>query len=366
MAGHTVISADSHVVEPADLWTELIDPQFRDRAPHVEEQDGNEVFVVDGLPSQWKNQMGLLGTAGVANENLHKYTRRRDANPGGSDPHARIKDMAADGVDAEVLYSSMSMPINQVRDAAYQAACFRAYNDWLADFCSVYPDKLIGIGLISLLDLEAGIAEVSRIAKKGLRGAAVSLDLAAETDEPYWSAAYDPFWAQAAELGMPISMHALTGATAWTKGKFARVAFGPATMQETIANLIEFGVFERFPKLRVISVENDAGWVPNFAARLDHAYERGRHYQSGESPLTMKPSEYVRRHLSLTFMYDKVAVEQRAWIGTETLLWASDYPHGNSTWPKSEEYIEWQFGDIPAEERQMMIHDNVANLYGMS
>ncbi len=366
MTRHSVISADSHVVEPVDLWTELIDPQFRDRAPHVEEKDGQEVFVVDGIPLQWVGQLGLLGSAGVPNERLHELKRHRDANPGGWDPHKRVKDMASDGVDAEVLYSSLSMPLNQVRDAAYQAACFRAYNDWLADFCAVYPDKLVGIGLIPLLDFQTGVDELGRIAKKGLKGAAISLDLAAGIEQPYWAAEYDAFWGQASELGMPISLHSLTGTSAITKGKFARYATTPAGVQETVANLVEFGVFERFPELRVVSVENDAGWIPNYVARLNHAYDRSRHYKSTPSPLTMLPSEYIRRHLRLTFMYDKVAVDQRDNIGVETLLWASDYPHGDSTWPKSGEFIEWQFGDIPAPERQRMVRDNVAELYGMA
>lgn len=335
------------------------------RAPRVAEQDGNEVFIVDGIPLQWSNSMGLMGSAGVPNERLHELKRHQDANPGGWEPHKRVADMHADGVDAEVLYCSLSMPLHQVREAAYQAACFRAYNDWLAEFCAAYPERLIGVALIPLLDLETGVLELNRVAKKGLKGAAISLDLAAATGRPYWSPTYDPFWAQASALEMPVSLHSLTGTSASTKGKFARYSTAPAAVQETVANLIEFGVLERFPKLRVISVENDAGWVPNYAARLDHVYTRNRHYKNMPSPLKMLPSEYLRRQLRLTFMYDKVAVEQRGKIGVETLLWASDYPHGDSTWPKSKEFIEWQFGDVPAEERQRMVRDNVAELYGI-
>jgi len=366
MKTHAVISADSHVVEPIDLWTKLIEPQYRDRAPYVDERDGNEVWVIDGLPLQWTNSLGLMGSAGVPNERLPEIRRHGDANSGGWDPHKRVEDMATDGVDAEVLYSSFSMCLHQLRDATYQAACFRAYNDWLANFCAVYPDKLVGIGLIPLLDLEAGIKELGRIAKKGLKGAAISLALAAGIDQPYWATEYDPFWAQASELGLPVSLHALTGTSASSQGKFARYATAPAAIQETVANLVEFGVLERFPKLHVISVENDAGWVPNFAARLDHAYDRNRHYKNSPSTLTMQPSDYVRRQLHLTFMYDKVAVEQRERIGVENLLWASDYPHGDSTWPKSGEFIEWQFGDVPAPERNKMIRDNVAELYQLA
>ena len=344
MTGYAIISADSHVVEPGDLWTKLIDPKFRDRAPHVAVRDGKEAFVVDGMGLQLINSMGMMGAAGVPNEELQENRLHGDGHAGGWDPHIRVKDMAIDGVDAEVLYSSMCMCLHQLRDAAYQAACFRAYNDWLADYCAAYPDKLFGIGLVPLLDLQTGIEELGRIAKRGLKGAAISLDLAAAVEQPYWTPEYDPFWAAASDLGLPISLHALTEASASKKGKFARSSTAPAAMQETLANLIEFGVLERFPKLRLVSVENDAGWVPNWSVRLDHVYNRSRLYRNAEpSPLTMQPSEYVRRHLSLTFMYDKVAVDQRDKIGVETLLWASDYPHGDSTWPKSGEFIEWQF-----------------------
>lgn len=365
MARYGVISADSHVVEPVDLWTQRIDAEFRARAPHVDVINGSEAFIVDGLPPQWVNSMGLLGSAGVPNERLHELQRHRDANPGGWNPDKRLIDMQRDGIDAEVLYCSMSMALNQVRDGRYQAACFRAYNDWLVEFCASHPERFIGVGLIPLQDLETGVVELTRIAKHGLKGAAISLDLAAATGNPYWAPSYDPFWTAASELRIPISLHSLTATTASTKNKFARYATTPASIQEAMANLIEFGVLERFPKLRIISVENDAGWVPNYAARLDHVYTRNRHYKNTPSPLKMLPSEYLRRHLRLTFMYDKVAVEQRGAIGVETLLWASDYPHGDSTWPKSGEYLEWQFGDVAAAERQKMVRDNVVELYGL-
>ena len=366
MTNHSVISADSHVIEPADLWTELIDPKFRDRAPRVEEQDGNEVFVVDGIAPLWANSLGLMGTAGVPNELLHEYKRHRDANSGGWDPHKRVKDMDADGVDAEVLYSSVGMPLYQLRDAEYQAACFRAYNNWLADFCASYPSRLFGIAMIPLLDVDTGVAELRRIAHLGLVGAAISLDLAAGIERPYWSEEYDPFWAELSEIGIPASLHALTGTASASKGKFARYATTPATVQEAVANLIEFGVLERFPGLMIVSVENDAGWIPNYVSRLDHAYDRNRHYKSMPSPLTMPPSEYVRRQVRLTFMSDKVAIQQRDVIGVETLLWASDYPHGDSTWPRSKEVIDWQFENVPEADVRKIVCGNVAELYQLS
>jgi predicted TIM-barrel fold metal-dependent hydrolase len=367
MVEYGVVSADSHVVEPPDLWGQYIDPAFRDRAPKVDHVGGREAFVIDGLPPEFVGALGLFGSAGVPSERLQEIRVQTDGNPGGWDPHDRLKDMVRDGVDAEVMYPSMGMRLYLAEDPDYQFACFRAYNDWLADLCTVYPDRLFGLGLVSLSDVEAAIIELARVKDRGLRGACISVDLKGG-DRPFWDVEYDPFWAQAAELEMPISLHSLTGGERRQAlgGRIAQMVTEPAVVQASIANLIEFGVLERFPELKVVSVENDVGWAGTFLARMDYAYQRSLRYSGPGGNLSMLPSEFFHRQVYLTFMYDKPGVDLRHYIGVDNMMWSSDYPHGQSTWPESRGYIEWQFGDLPEEERRKITCDNVLNLYNIT
>ena len=360
---HGVISADSHVFEPRDLWERYIDPPFRKRAPKIVREGERDLFVIDGLEPEF---VGIMGSAGVRAGKLREINRHEEGLRGGWDPHARVRDMDLDGVDAEVLYTSLGMRLHRIQDLPYQLACFRAYNDWLADLCNVYPSQLIGIGLVSLLDVEEGVSELSRIAQKGLRGVGISIDLAGAS-KPFWDAQYDPFWATAEATETPVSLHVGTfGADrARTPGDFiASYATLPHQVQVSIANLIAYGVFERFPRLKLVSVENDIGWVPTYLERIDHAYERYPHWTGAR--LSLRPSEYCRRQVFMTFMRDKAGVELRHEIGVDNIMWASDYPHPDSTWPESRRFIEWQMSGIPEGERRKILSDNVTKLYRLT
>ena len=367
MVKYRVVSADSHVVEPADLWELRIEPRFRERAPRVGRVGEREAFVIDGLEPEFVGALGLFGSAGVPSEKLHEIRQQADGNPGGWDPHVRLKDMSRDGIDAEILYPSMSMRLYLAEDVEYQLACFRAYNDWLAELCGTHPKQLFGLGLVSLADVESAVGELERMKKRGLRGACISVDLMGG-DGSFWDEKYDPFWAHAADLELPISLHSLTGGERHDSpgGRIAQVSTQPVFVQRSIANLIEFGVLDRFPGLHIVSAENDVGWAATYLARMDDAYQRGLRYSGRGGSLSMLPSEYFHRQVYLTFMYDKPGVEVRHYIGVDNMLWSSDYPHGQSTWPESQRYIEWQFGDLPEEERRKIICDNVLKLYGIT
>jgi len=133
----------------------------------------------------------------------------------------------------------------------------------------------------------------------------------------------------------------------------------------SLTTLLAYGVLERFPGLKLVSAENDIGWVATYKARLDHAYERHRFWSDTGNKLKMLPSEYVNRQAYLTFMYDKPGVDNRHHIGVDKIMWASDYPHSDATWPESDKFIQWQFGGLPADERRKIICDNAKALYRM-
>src|ERR1700757_3736174 len=204
-----VLSSDSHVFEPPDLWQTRIDRAFRDRAPRIERINGGDHVVVGA--DQILSGSGLISNAGArfeAPETISALGRFEDVLRGGYDPEQHLKDMALDGVAGEVLYLSQGLFYFKVADPPLMSAIFRAYNDWLAEFCRTGPARLQGIAVINLADAEDGIKELERAARLGLSGAMI-------TEYPlehrrYDQSEYEPFWAAAAALGLPISLHTAT------------------------------------------------------------------------------------------------------------------------------------------------------------
>jgi len=360
-----VISADSHVVEPLDLWTTRCDARYRERVPRlvreVDGRRGNFVVCEDALPVP----LEAFCSAGLSSDELKRAFEdgALAVRAGGSDPAARLPDMAADGVAAEVLYPSVALQAFRVRDAALQRACFRVYNDWLADFCAAAPERLVGVALISLFDVAEGVRELERARARGLRGAMVWA--APPAGDSYARPAYEPFWAAAEAAGMPVSLHLGTTQELAAPGESIAVAFMLTILpvQRALSQTILGGVLQRHPGLRLVSVENEIGWLPHFLARMDHGAAKYR--QVAGLTLDEPPSSTFRRQVRATFQEDRIGVEARERIGVETLMWASDYPHSDSTWPRSQEVIARDLADVPADERRKILAANVAALYGI-
>src|SRR5712672_856971 len=185
-----VISADSHMMEPADLWESRLDSKFRERSPKVVKSESGKVylFIAPGVrPFPVAGGFGI----GKSGEELKEHMKKgyEAARPSGWDPAERIKDQDVDGVEAEVLYTTLGMPLFNLSDADLQRACFSAYNDWLAEFCAYNPKRLIGTALLSLEDIPQGVKELERCAKRGLRGAMIWGS--PPEDKPYSSHIYD-------------------------------------------------------------------------------------------------------------------------------------------------------------------------------
>jgi predicted TIM-barrel fold metal-dependent hydrolase len=360
------ISADSHVIEPPDLWLKYIEPAYRSRAPHVERENGNDIYKCEGVTLI---PVGALGGAGKPVGVLKSQgTYEKDVPPGSYDPKARAKEIAIDGVEAEILYPSIALRMFAIPDKDYQMACFRAYNNWLADFCKADPVRFKGIGIIPIDEIESAVIELQRCKKIGLSG--VSVSVIPTEGQQYDRPTFDPLWAAAAETGMPVSMHILTERKYRPKtGPLENLvdnAVAPAATQEAFTRMIFSGVFHRFPKLKVISAENDAGWAAYFEERLDYLFEKRRAFQQFVIPLDTPPSAYIRRGCFFTFMRDHSGILARHAIGLENLLWSSDYPHQDSTWPHSQQAIDSLCKGIPASERHQIVAGNAAKLYGFS
>ena len=352
------ISADSHILEPWGMWAERIDPEFRERAPRVEESpDGSgHLFVCEGRS---KGAIRALGTPYAAQKQQTEEGRR-----GGYDPAARIVDMDMDGIEAEVLYPSMGARVYSIPDGELQAACFRAYNDWLGDFCATNPKRLYGVALIPTFDIEVGVKELRRAAKMGYRAAAV---WGTPPDRlPFESGHYDPLWAEAEELEIPISLHAFTGPER-SVSNFFLISYTNFVhhIPQTLVTMVFSGVFERFPKLKVLSVENDIGWVPYLIQRMEYGYGRKRGRHGGEFPSGLTPRDIFHRNVRLTFMTDCLGLANLDAMSPDMLMWATDYPHDDSTWPESLRLMEEQFEGIDPAVRDKIVFGNCNELYRM-
>ena len=202
MNAQRLISADSHINEPSDLWQTRLDGKFRDRAPYItrNEKGTGFLFVVPGV---LVTQIAGGFAAGKSGHELKEHMSKgyEAARPGGWDPAERIKDQEIDGVQAEVIYTTLGARLFGLQDAEFQCACFRAFNGWLAEFCAYDPRRLAGIGLIPLDDIGEAIKELEYCAKSGLRG--VAIWAATPEDRPFGSKIYEPFWQAAAEAGLP-------------------------------------------------------------------------------------------------------------------------------------------------------------------
>jgi len=329
-----IVSADSHVMEPVDLWKKGVPQKYREAAP---------LFPP------------------------HKLGEGFQQREGGANPHARIKEMELDGLSAEVLYPTLMLGLFGLHDAGLQEACFRAYNDWLLEYCSVARDRLIGIAAISMYDVDHAVAELQRCRKAGLNGAIIWQ--APHPDLPFHSRHYDKFWAAAQDLEAPVSMHILTGHSYHSKERkdteHYRGSVNLKLMDVTNAlyDFIFYGVLERNPKLKLVTVENEAGWLPFVIQQWDYYYRRFR--DKKPVPMTKEPGEYMRRQVFSCFFNDAVCGHNLERWGQDNVMWSNDYPHWNSTWPNSLKVIRRDLGHLPAETQAKVLAGNVCQLYGL-
>jgi predicted TIM-barrel fold metal-dependent hydrolase len=370
MADETLISADSHFVEPPSMWAERVDRKFRDRAPHTVKglngRDG-EWFVCENITPM--SVAGFFG-AGVPAQDLAAHAKKTfdEAPKSVWDASYRIADQDRDGVRAEVIYTSMGMPLFGLDDAEFRAGLFRAFNDWACEYCSYDLNRLVPLGLITLEDIPGAVAELTRIAKKGMRGAMIWAE--PPTDKPYSDPAYEPFWAAAADLNMPLSLHILTARAGTGADPVGGRSFllSLATLhhqiERSIAVLVFGGVLEKFPKLRVVSAENDVGWMAYFMYRLDTI--QNRLGPMGGLKLPLRASEYIKRQVYATFIADPVFVDSLERYGPDNIMWSSDYPHTAATFPRSREIVAKRFGTLPAEQRAKIVRETAAKVYGLS
>jgi predicted TIM-barrel fold metal-dependent hydrolase len=311
---------------------------------------------------------GFFG-AGVPSQDLPAHAKKGfdEAPKSVWDPSYRLADQDRDGVQAEVIYTSMGMPLFGLDDAELRTSCFRAFNDWAVDYCSHDLKRLVPLGLITLEDVPAAVAELQRIAKRGMRGAMIWAE--PPDERPYSHPDYEPFWAAAQDLNMPLSLHILTArsGTGANQASGREFVLSLATLhhqiERSICVMVYGGVLEKFPRLKIVSAENDVGWMPYLMYRLDTI--QSRLGALGGMKLPLRASEYVKRQVYATFIADPVFVDSLHRYGPENIMWSSDYPHPVSSWPNSQAMVQHMFGGADPVERELVVCGNAARVWNL-
>ena len=367
-----MISSDSHIIEPPDLWTSRIDGEWRDRAPHVVEDPAtHEQWWIVGSQRTLSFAGGAqTGDRFVNPIDLRTGARFEQVRPGGYDPVAHLADNKEDGVTGAVLYPTEGLLLYTQSDSGLLSACCRAYNDFLAEFCRAAPNRLKGVAMINTDDIGEAVAEMERARALGLDGALIPT--AAPPERLYDHPDYERIWAAAVDLKLPLSLH--LGANRVGAGgvdpNLARIRPTYFTVCEhwvkiSIADMIFSGVFDRHPSLRVGCIEHELGWIPFFLERLDNTYfqrQGNKNYYRFET--ADRPSDFFRRNVFCSFQDDALGIQERHTIGIEGLCWGNDYPHTESTFPRSQALMAERLRDVPEAERQQILQTNVARIYG--
>ena len=363
-AGYNLVSADSHVIEPADLFEKRLPAGLRDRAPKVVSLEIGDAWSVAGA-----EPVGFpeSATTGSGYRNRSKSTPQpvtfADLLPALSDPAERIRAQEADSVDAEVIYPYAPLwdAVKWLDDPELQLGCVRAYNDWIAEFSAHSPDRLLGLGKIPSTSPADARAELVRCVEDlKLRG--VILD--AWPGGALGEFANDPFWDTVSDAGVPVSVHYGLG-TETDSLPISGVSGGERPpMADVALPLVTSGLFDRLPNLRLVLAHGNAGWALHWLEFMDMMYIRRRHLKEYTLPNPeMLPSQYVRQHFWFTFNHDRTAVAARNLLGGTQLLWASHFPLDTADWPDDRQRAVEMTNELPEADQRALLAENAARLY---
>ena len=355
-----MVSMDGHVQEPFDLWQTRMDKRYRDRLPGV------------ATDAKGKKYQKTEGFRPLRIRNIRFDGEDALRNGSGVSPEERIRDLAMDGVDAEILFPNKGLVIWATSDPKFSQAMCRVWNDWAWEVFADYNDRLSPMACIASADIDGSIAEVERVAELGFRGLALPC-------KPIWGPGshehlnynlpeFDPLWEVIEQADLPITFHVSTGRDPRTsRGNGGAVinyaVHSLAPTMEPLANICASGVLERFPNLKFGSVEAGIGWLPWSIWALDEAYRK--HHMFVRPKLSKLPSDFFRSNGFATFQEDKpgldLAVDHNL---VDNFLWANDYPHHEGTWPHSAQAIERTMSQLSDSQRAKILGLNAARIFG--
>jgi uncharacterized protein len=375
------VDADGHILEPPDLWETYIDPEYRDRALRIVlDDDGLEELEIGGRRSTMsvKGSLSTLGAMGAPNLREIALDPDRtyvgEAPYGTMDPVERLKLLDAEGIDIAILYTTIGLLWEaEVDDPDLAQAYTRAYNRWICDFCRDSGGRLVPTAHLSLADPEAAARELERAVADGAKGCYVAPFL--HEKRPLGDPRHDVVFAAAQDLDVPFAIHP-TFEPAWAKGdrmgpwnqlrhlRLLQSVQASDGVRHQFTTLFDHGVFDKFPRLKILVLESGGGWIGYWLDRIDAVYS---HTPIGERvPLENPPSYYFRERCWISCDPDERTIPALAdRFGAERFLWASDYPHPDHT-PGYLLDLEELAEAFPAEDRARFLGDNARELFQLS
>jgi uncharacterized protein len=380
-AGFRIMDSDIHVLEPHDLWVRYMEPAFRDRAPRFAPIEGSayEGWQFDGKvfpafvdrPDRRRLARVRKDKALARHLATGRYRDPAEDLPGG-DPQAMLQAMDREGIDVSIVFRTMASHLIAVDglDPKLSAAVCRGFNNWLADFCDKDRARLKPAALVPLHDPRLAVEEARR-AVRDLGAVALILSNHPVNGRPWYDAHWDPLWAEAERLGVPITFHGIQMAYQEHLGRrfmdnfaLAHAAGHPIELMLALGSLLTGGVFARYPGLRAAFLEGSCGWVPWWLWVLDERVEK---FGDDERfALTMPPSEYFRRHCWVSVEPDEaLAAQTFATLGDDNIVISSDWPHDDSAYPHAvDEFLSVE--GVSAESKRKVLWDNCARLYRLA
>jgi len=376
-----IIDVDSHISEPHDLWTSRAPASYKDRVPRVGELNGNRCWIVDG-----DVELAMVTPASVIKRNGEKSRgleffdwQLDDVHVASYDMRARVELLDRFGIHAQLIYPNVAGFGNQrfltVEDQDLRLACATIYNDAMAEIQADTGDRILPMALMPWWNIEHCMAEVERAATMGLRGIVMCSDPDSIGLPDLGEEAWLPFWEICADKEMPVNFHIgasetafnMFGRAAWpSMGASRSLALGSAGLfmenSRVISNMLYSGILDRFPTLKIVSVESGIGWIPFMLEAID--YEWNETGSQAEYKLPMPPSEYFRRQIYGCFWFEKTAPAQLIdAIGEDNLLFETDFPHPTCLYPDVQEYLTEVTANWSDTTRRKILQDNAAALY---
>ena len=386
-----IISVDDHIVEPPHIWQDRLPERYRDVGPRVVIAPRGEMALEDGrwvetpgdgdeMAAWWHYEdhryqlKEMIACAGMAPEEVTmRGVTFDDIRPGCYEPKARLDDMDLNHIEASLCFPNYPRFCGQLfaerKDLELSKLCVEAYNDWMVEeWCGDSGGRLIPLCLIPLWDVELAVAEVRRNAARGVRAVGFS-------ELPTWlglpsihSGYWDPFFAACEETGTVVCMHIGSGTRTVNTADDAPTLVTAALISlNSAASMIDFmfsGVLARFPTLQLLYAESQIGWIPYFLERADDNYLTHQ-WAQGEDRLPEKPSFYFHRQISSCFFKDSVGVRLIDDIGVDNVLFETDYPHSDGTFPSSRQVAHELFGHLPQDQVRKVARGNAIRLFDL-
>jgi uncharacterized protein len=370
---HTFISVDEHVQEQPETWTQRLSrAKWGERIPHIERNsDGAERWIVEGREVL---SNGVADCGAAMAERTKNPDRWSDVPAAVYDPRERLKAMDAAGIDYAVLYPTVAgvggQTFGRIEDPELELACVQAYNDWLLETWGKASDRFVPQCITPLFPVESVVNEIRRCVANGYKGViypSVPMEL---RDVPHINdSVYDPIWATCQDLGVPICFHAgasdkiqipayegYAPATAAAIQAITR----PASSVSVLVNLLISKILMRFTGLKVVLAESGLGWG---AYLLEYTDFQATGDQLPQNGYDLMPSELFKRQCYLVGWYDRASLRVRKYIGTENILWSSQFPQATSTWPNTREALAKSFDGVAEIDKQKILWENAAKLY---